>query len=65
MGNIIKDGTFHLVARIWLIMDGHVHIFIVVSPMSTTQNMDVHIHYQTIFWQPNENFHLVFSKCRQ
>ncbi len=26
--------------------------------------MDVFIHYQTIFRQPNENFHLLFSKYR-
>ena len=34
------------------------------SPPSTTQNMDVPIHYQNIFWQPNENFHLLFSKYK-
>ncbi len=32
------------------------------SPSSTTQiNMDVPIHYQTIFRQPNKNFHRLFS----
>ncbi len=34
------------------------------SPPSTTQNMDVPIHYQTIFQQPNKNFHLLFSKYK-
>ncbi len=32
------------------------------SPPSTTQNMDLPIHYQTIFLQPNIDFHLLFSK---
>ncbi len=33
-----------------------------ISPPSITQNMDVPIHYQTIFRQPNENALLLFSK---
>ena len=32
------------------------------SPSSTTQNMDLPIHYQTILWQPNEHIHLLLSK---
>ncbi len=30
-------------------------------PSSITQNMNALTHYQTIFRQPNENFHLLFS----
>ncbi len=32
-------------------------------PPSTTQNMDLPIHYQTIFWQPKK-IHLLFSKSK-
>ena len=51
---------------VWLpeygvIMDGQVHISIVVAPASTTQNMDLPIHYHTIFRQPNEELYLLFS----
>ena len=56
-----KDGNFRLAAGIWSDNGWASHIFIVVD-VGTTQNMDVPIHYQTIFRQPNENFHLLFFK---
>ena len=49
----------------WL--DGHVHIFfsechpLLNYGAAHGSYMDLSIHYQTIFWQPNENVHLLFS----
>ena len=62
----IKYGNFHLVAGIWSDNGWTVQIFIVVdvSFASIQYSKYGHAHplYQTIFWQPNKNFHLLFAK---
>ncbi len=74
MRHRIKDGNFRLVAGIWSDSGWAVHHFSlrlhplrpyrgdVGSASIHYSKYDVPIHYQTIFWQPNGNFHLLFSK---
>ena len=64
----IKDENFHLVAGVWSNNGWTVHIFIVVddgfASIHYSKYGRAHIHYQTMFLQPNKNLHLLFSNFK-